>query len=87
MAPGANDGLISTASLMVGGAAAGTERADILVAGVGRLSTYVRRPTSTSGSPAARSAATCGYAATFGWSRRRAAYNRHAAMSSASRYG
>ena len=34
---GANDGLISTASLMVGVAAAGTGRADILVAGVAGL--------------------------------------------------
>jgi VIT1/CCC1 family predicted Fe2+/Mn2+ transporter len=34
---GANDGLISTASLMVGVAAVGTGRADILVAGVAGL--------------------------------------------------
>jgi VIT1/CCC1 family predicted Fe2+/Mn2+ transporter len=34
---GANDGLISTSSLMVGVAAAGTGRAEILVAGVAGL--------------------------------------------------
>lgn len=35
----------------------------------------------------AASPAFTAYAATFGWSRRRAAYSRHAAISSASRYG
>ena len=33
---GANDGIVSTASLVVGVAAAGTGRADVLVAGVAR---------------------------------------------------
>jgi VIT1/CCC1 family predicted Fe2+/Mn2+ transporter len=58
---GANDGLISTASLMVGVAAAGTGRADILVAGVAGLvagsmsmaaGEYVSRPRSAGGRPA-----------------------------------